>query len=79
MDGRENNMDELDLERRNRIVMLLAEKKLIEVDISNLQFSAKAAKSVFIVPYADTEQWTLCSKYRFRKSKRIVPTDGTIN
>lgn len=78
-DGRENNMDNLDVERRNRIINLLVEKKLIEADTSNLQFSPRAAKSLFIVPYAETEQWTLCSKYRFKKSKRIVPTDGTIN
>lgn len=79
IDGRDNNMDRLDVERRNRIISLLADKGLIDVDMSGLSFSPKAARSVFIVPYAEIEQWLLCAKYRFRKTKRITPINGTIN
>ncbi len=79
VDGRENGMDKLDIERRNRIVTLLVERALITVDTPNLTFAAKAKRSVRIVPYSEIEQWSLRPKYRFKPLKRIEPTNGTIN
>jgi hypothetical protein len=79
IDGRERNMDQLDYERRNRIIALLVENKLIQVDTVNLPFTKKALNSVFIVPYANREEYILHPKYRFKKLKRIIPTDGSIN
>lgn len=79
IEGRHNSMDALDIERRNRIISLLIEKKLIKAETADLSFSIKAAKSLFIVPFSEVERWTLCSKYKFRKSKRITPENGTIN
>lgn len=79
LDGKENRMDELDIQRRNRIICLLSEKKLIKADLTNLTFSKKASNSVFIVPYSQTENYTLHPKYRFKKLKRIEPDNGAIN
>lgn len=79
LDGREDRMTELDRARRNKIISILAEKGLIQVNLSNLHFNNKASKTVFIVPYPEIPQWSLCAKYRFRKTVRITPINGTIN
>jgi hypothetical protein len=79
VDGKENHMSQFDVERRNKIITILHEKKLIDVDINSLHFSKKASRSVFIVPFAYVESWELHSKYKFRKTKRISPENGTIN
>jgi hypothetical protein len=79
IDGKSNNMTVLDVERRNRIISLLVRKNLIDVDLSNLPFTLKAARSIFIVPFAEINNWKLHSKYKFRKARRISPKHGTIN
>jgi hypothetical protein len=79
IDGRPDCMTKLDRERRNKIISILAEKGLIEVDLSILPYSNRASKTVFIVPYPELSQWSLRPKYRFKKTVRIKPVNGTIN
>jgi hypothetical protein len=79
IDGRDDQMTQLDRERRNKIISILAEKGLIQVDLSTLSYSNRAAKTVFIVPYPELPQWSLRPKYRFKKTVRIKPIHATIN
>lgn len=79
IDGRDDCMTKLDRERRNKIISILVEKGLIEVNLSKLEYSNRAAKTVFIVPYPELNQWSLRPKYRFKKTVRIKPINGTIN
>lgn len=79
VDGREDQMTQVDRERRNKIISILAEKGLIHVDLSNLTYSNRAAKTVFIVPFPELNQWSLRPKYRFKKTARIKPVNATIN
>jgi hypothetical protein len=79
VDGREDQMTQVDRERRNKIISILAEKGLIEVNVSNLTYGNRAAKTVFIVPYPELNQWSLHPKYRFKKTLRIKPLNATLN
>lgn len=76
LDGRENHMDELDVERRNKIISLLVEKGMIMVDLSDLHFSRKAANTVFIVPYAEMDAYALHPKYRFKRPRKPDPYES---
>lgn len=69
LDGKQNGMDDLDRERRNKIISLLVEKNLIKSDVSGLSYSKAAANSVFIVPYLELDRYTLHTKYRFKTPK----------
>lgn len=72
LDGRENHMDDLDLQRRDKIISLLVQKGFIDHDLSSLKFSKKAANSVFIVPFSQVENYSFHPKYRFKKNTKDV-------
>jgi len=65
LDGKETNLSEEDIARRNRITALLEEWGLLKVKKSKwLQTQPKIPmNSIKVLPYSDRKNWELCSKY----------------
>ena len=64
LDGKESNISEGDIARRNRIVHLLDEWELIQV-INPMQVSDPVApiNQIKIIPYKEKDKWNLVTKY----------------
>lgn len=75
LDGKDSDISEDDLFRRNVITRLLADWHLVvlvdkvDITINNIN----VPKTLTIVPYKDKGKWTFKSKYTFKFSKK---TDG---
>lgn len=71
LDGKETSFTESDRARRNIIVKLLSEWRLIKL-LNPLGPNEPVAdmNSVKILPYKDKELWTLISKYNVGKKKK---------
>jgi hypothetical protein len=64
LDGKEANISESDLGRRNRIVALLDEWELIEVvNFSMIEFNMIPIGQVKIIPFKEKSKWNLVTKY----------------
>lgn len=70
LDGKETNLDESDIARRNKIALLLQEWNMIDiVDESKVNPVAPMDK-IKIVPYAEKSKWQFITKYKIGKKKR---------
>jgi len=70
LDGKEANISESDLGRRNRIVALLDEWELIEViNYSMIEFNMIPIGQVKIIPFKEKSKWNLVTKYTIGNSK----------
>lgn len=65
LDGKDTNISDEDISRRNRIVSLLEEWGLVKVTRSKwLQNQAKIPMTfIKVLPYSQRLEWQLCSKY----------------
>jgi hypothetical protein len=64
LDGKEANISESDLGRRNRIIALLDEWELIEVvNFSMIEFNMIPIGQVKIIPFKEKSKWNLVTKY----------------
>ena len=70
LDGKEANISESDLGRRNRIVALLDEWELIEViNYSMIEFNMIPIGQVKIIPFKEKSKWNLVTKYTIGNSR----------
>lgn len=68
LDGKQSDMDDSDIARRNRIAKLLAEWKLVDLKDPAMSDEPIADMStVIVIPYSKKDQWTLKSKYSIGK------------
>lgn len=76
LDGKPVNFDEADIARRNKIVNLLEEWKLISI-IDKQRSSEPVASmgKIKIVPYKEKEEWELVTKYNIGKRKSYDDQD----
>lgn len=64
LDGKEANLSENDIGRRNRIVALLDEWELVEVlDRKKIEEPLAPLNQIKIIPYKDKPNWNLVTKY----------------
>jgi len=70
LDGKETNLDDEDLGRRNTIVALLEEWSLVSVIESEKIKEPRAAMSrIKVITHKDKNEWTLVSKYNIGKKR----------
>lgn len=64
LDGKQADFSESDVARRNRIVLLLDEWKLVEIiDKNQVRDPVAPINQVKIIPYKEKSQWNLVTKY----------------
>jgi hypothetical protein len=69
LDGKPSNLDESDIARRNTIVSLLEQWKLVSVVNSNQVSEPKAPLSqIKIIPFREKSEWKLTTKYSIGSS-----------
>lgn len=69
LDGKPSNLDESDIARRNTIVSLLEQWKLVSVVNSNQVSEPKAPLSqIKIIPFREKGEWKLTTKYSIGSS-----------
>lgn len=70
LDGKPNNLSESDVARRNTIVNLLVEWKLIKVvDGTKIEEPVAPLSQIKILPHKDRDDWELVAKYNIGKKK----------
>ena len=70
LDGKPSNLDESDIARRNTIVSLLEQWKLVSVVNSNQVSEPKAPLSqIKIIPFREKSEWKLTTKYSIGSNK----------
>lgn len=70
LDGKPNNLSESDVARRNTIVNLLVEWKLIKVvDGTKIEEPVAPLSQIKILPHKDRNDWELVAKYNIGKKK----------
>jgi len=70
LDGKINNFDEDDKARRNTIVNLLEEWKLIEcVDPSAIEDPVAPLSQIKVLPFKEKGEWELVPKYQIGKKR----------
>lgn len=69
LDGKQSNLMENDIERRNTVATLLSDWGLITI-VNNEQAKEKAPlRQIKIISYKDKDQWQLCPKYNIGTNK----------
>tara|TARA_B100000586_G_scaffold194249_1_gene143314 strand:- start:3 stop:410 length:408 start_codon:yes stop_codon:yes gene_type:complete len=64
LDGKPTNIDESDIGRRNTIVMLLAQWKLLSIlDESQIEEPQAPLSQIKIIPFKEKSEWKLTTKY----------------
>lgn len=71
LDGKESTLEQSDIGRRNTIISLLVQWKLVTViDPSEIETPRASLSSIKIVSFKDKKDWTLVAKYTVgRKSQ----------
>ena len=70
MDGKKDTIEREDIERRNRIAMLLDEWKLIEVIDKSIAKEMCPMSYIRIVPFKEKHEWEFCVKYTMMGVKK---------
>ena len=71
LDGKHANLTVNDIQRRNRIIQLLADWELITVvDVNKIQDIAPL-NQIKVLSYKDKGEWVLEQKYNIGKSKNV--------
>lgn len=68
IDGRVNDIQDEDIQRRNRIAMLLDQWGLLEVLDKTISNNMCPMNKVMVIGYDDRDNWTLLSKYKLGKT-----------
>ena len=67
LDGKDANITDNDLERRNTIVCLLEDWGLCKVVDPTKVADKVPVSQIKIIPYSDKENWNLCAKFNVGK------------
>lgn len=75
LDGKESDISENDIARRNTIANLLAQWGLIElvVPVAPSEQPVASITQIKIVKYSEKSQWNLVAKYSIGKKKSVQP------
>lgn len=68
LDGKESNLSEEDIGRRNTIAQLLEDWGLCEIVDDTSEDLKLPMNSIKILPYKEKNEWTLIQKYTFRSA-----------
>ena len=63
LDGKESNLTENDIQRRNRIAKLLSDWGLIEICCPERHSDLAPVSQIKILPHKEKSQWQLIAKY----------------
>ena len=74
LDGKYANITQNDVQRRNRIIHLLADWGLIEVKIPDSVTDIAPLNQIKVISFKDKQDWTLEAKYNIGK-KKTTPDD----
>ena len=71
VDGKQSNISEEDIGRRNKIAELLQEWGLIKVcDEEKIKAPKASMGQIKIINYKEKDEWELCTKYNMGRSKK---------
>lgn len=71
VDGKESNISEEDIGRRNKIAELLQEWGLIKVvDEEKIKSPKASMGQIKIINFKEKNEWELCTKYNMGRSKK---------
>ena len=77
LDGKDSDLTENDIERRNTIVKLLIDWKLATIrELDLIRYQAPLSQ-IKIIPYKDKDNWNLEAKYSIGINKKNGENDGT--
>ena len=68
LDGKTNDFSEEDESRRNAIVKLLGEWRLVDIDLSMISGDFAHMSQIKILSYAEKDDWELVPKYNIGKT-----------
>ena len=69
LDGKQTDLDDDDISRRNTISKLLAEWGLVEIVSEQQLIPADSMSSIKVIPFNQKEEWELVAKYNIGKKK----------
>ena len=69
LDGKEGDLSDSDLQRRNAIAKLLSDWGLIELLDSEVVTETAPMSQIKILPYKEKDEWTLVTKYNIGRKK----------
>ena len=70
LDGKQTDLDDDDISRRNTIAKLLAEWGLVEVVSEQQLIPADSMSSIKVIPFNQKDEWELVAKYNIGKKKQ---------
>jgi hypothetical protein len=71
LDGKKANISANDLQRRNRIIHLLSDWGLVEINDKESIVDAAPLSQIKVISYKDKGEWSLESKYNIGKKKQV--------
>ena len=75
LDGKHANLTVNDVQRRNRIVRLLADWGLITVVDADKVLDIAPLNQIKVLPFKEKEEWILETKYNIGKRSKVVETE----
>ena len=69
LDGKQTDLDDDDISRRNTIAKLLAEWGLVEIVSEQQLIPADSMSSIKVIPFNQKQEWELVAKYNIGKKK----------
>ena len=75
LDGKHANLTVNDVQRRNRIVRLLADWGLIAVIDADKVLDIAPLNQIKVLPFKEKGEWILETKYNIGKKSRVVETE----
>ena len=75
LDGKHANLTVNDVQRRNRIVRLLADWGLIAVVDADKVLDIAPLNQIKVLPFKEKEEWILETKYNIGKRSKVVETE----
>jgi len=69
LDGKQTDLNEDDISRRNTIAKLLAEWDLVNIVSEQQIYPADSMSSIKVIPFSQKTEWELVAKYNIGKKK----------
>jgi len=69
LDGKESNLSDNDVQRRNKITKLLSDWGLVEIVNNEVIENASSISQIKIIPYKEKTEWELIPKYSIGNKK----------
>lgn len=69
LDGKESNLSDNDIQRRNKITKLLSDWGLVEIVNSSVIEDTSSISQIKIIPYKEKSEWELIPKYSIGNKK----------